>query len=108
MAETMKQYSSCAPANDFRKMSSYRECLCAILKLLADFGKEVGFYRGAENICIFLADFSPSAHANVFSILAPVAAELPARCAVDVLNRGLFCFFLLFAALHDAYLYLPC
>lgn len=49
----MKQYSSCAPANDFRKMSSYRECLCAILKLLADFGKEVGFTAVPKTFVFF-------------------------------------------------------
>lgn len=42
MAETMKQDGSRAPANEFSKMSSYRECVCATLKLLAEFGKEVG------------------------------------------------------------------
>ncbi|KAM9842486.1 MAP3K12-binding inhibitory protein 1 [Aulostomus maculatus] len=41
MAETMKLSGNYAPPNDSLKMSSYTDCMCVILKLLADFGKEL-------------------------------------------------------------------
>lgn len=38
----MKLSGNHAPPNESGEMSSYRDCMCVILKLLADFGKEVG------------------------------------------------------------------
>lgn len=82
MAETMKRDVSRAPANEFRKMSSYRECVCAMLKLFADFGKEVGWTTVPQSP-VLLAGSGPLAHANVFSIPALAAAELPPTCSIE-------------------------
>lgn len=42
MAETMKMSGNHVPATESGEMSSYRDCMRVILKLLADFGREVG------------------------------------------------------------------
>lgn len=39
----MKLSGNHAPSNESDTMSNYTECMCVILKLLADFGKEVSF-----------------------------------------------------------------
>lgn len=78
MAETMEQDGSRAPANELSKMSSYQECVCATLKLLADFGKEVGWATWPECL-VLLAGAGPLAHANVFSIPALRDALAAAR-----------------------------
>uniref|UniRef100_UPI0037E86635 MAP3K12-binding inhibitory protein 1 n=1 Tax=Semicossyphus pulcher TaxID=241346 RepID=UPI0037E86635 len=41
MAETMKLSGVPTRPNESSKMSSYRDCMCAVLKLLADFGNEL-------------------------------------------------------------------
>lgn len=42
MAETEKLSENEAPPSEPTKMSSYRHCMDVVLKLLSDFGKEVG------------------------------------------------------------------
>lgn len=111
MAETMKQDGSRAPANEFSKMSSYRECVCATLKLLAEFGKEVGWATWPESpvgFLFFFAGLGPLAHANVFSIPALRAAAVLSRqrmCCQHVEHidvQLLLFFFLFFSFLRDS------
>lgn len=46
----MKQEGNRAPPNEASQMSSYSECVCAMLRLLADFGKEVGPSTWSESV----------------------------------------------------------
>ncbi|CAG5866695.1 unnamed protein product [Menidia menidia] len=50
MAKTTKQSEYDAPPSEASKMSSYRDCMCMILKLLADFGTELGLSEAALRI----------------------------------------------------------
>ncbi|KAF1374604.1 hypothetical protein PFLUV_G00230830 [Perca fluviatilis] len=71
MAETMKLSGNQAPPNESSKMSSYRDCMCALLKHLSDFGKELKLgdaaLRIAVNIDAVGLPSSPDAH--VYSCL---------------------------------------
>lgn len=44
MADTMKPSGLHTPANESRDMSSLTDCVCVLLKLLANFGQEVGWH----------------------------------------------------------------
>lgn len=50
MAETIKQDGSRAPPDEASQMSSYSECVRAMLRLLADFAKEVGPTTWSESV----------------------------------------------------------
>ncbi|XP_075879307.1 MAP3K12-binding inhibitory protein 1 [Nelusetta ayraudi] len=80
MAETMKQDGSRAPANEFNKMSSYRECVCATLKLLADFGKELKVNDAALRIEVNVnaLDLPSSPDASVHACLQEHITKLQA------------------------------
>ncbi|TDG99081.1 hypothetical protein EPR50_G00207190 [Perca flavescens] len=71
MAETMKLSGNQAPPNESSKMSSYRDCMSALLKHLSDFGKELKLgdaaLRIAVNIDAVGLPSSPDAH--VYSCL---------------------------------------
>ncbi|XP_078134101.1 MAP3K12-binding inhibitory protein 1 [Sander vitreus] len=71
MAETMKLSGNQAPPNESSKMSSYRECMCAILKHLSDFGKKLQLGDAALRIAVNIDAVgllsSPDAH--VYSCL---------------------------------------
>ncbi|KAM9354174.1 MAP3K12-binding inhibitory protein 1 [Pholidichthys leucotaenia] len=67
MAETMKELSGTgAPPNDFSKMSVYRDCMDVLLRLLADFGKELqlgdAVLRIEINPSAVSLPFCPAAH----------------------------------------------
>ncbi|KAF7662919.1 hypothetical protein LDENG_00222900, partial [Lucifuga dentata] len=77
MAETMKLSGEVAP-NEFSKMSNYRDCVCAILMLLADFGKELKLGDAALRINIDAANFPLSSTDHVYSCLQQHIAKLQA------------------------------
>lgn len=80
MAETMKRDVSRAPAKEFPKMSSYRECVCAMLKLLADFGKELKLNDAALRIEVNVnaLDLPSSPDAGVHASLQEHVTKLQA------------------------------
>ncbi|XP_032356769.1 MAP3K12-binding inhibitory protein 1 [Etheostoma spectabile] len=71
MAETMKLSGNQAPPNEFSKMSSYRDCVCTILKHLSDFGKELKLGDAALRITVNInaVDLPSSPDAHVYSCL---------------------------------------
>uniref|UniRef100_UPI003AAFB4E0 MAP3K12-binding inhibitory protein 1 isoform X1 n=1 Tax=Centroberyx gerrardi TaxID=166262 RepID=UPI003AAFB4E0 len=71
MAEKMK-LSGNAPPNEASQMSSYRDCMCVILKLLADFGEELKL--GEVNMDAVDLPSSPAAH--VYSCLQQHISKL--------------------------------
>ncbi|KAM7403438.1 hypothetical protein PAMA_004073 [Pampus argenteus] len=80
MAETMKLSMNYAPPNQFGKMSSYTDCMCVILKLLADFGKELKLGDAALRIEVNTDAVSPpsSPAAHVYSCLQQHITKLQA------------------------------
>lgn len=80
MAETTKQSGSHAPPNESGKMSSYTDCMCVILKRLADFGKELKLGDAALRIEVNIDAVSPlsSPAAHVYSCLQQHITKLQA------------------------------
>ncbi|XP_045919500.1 MAP3K12-binding inhibitory protein 1 isoform X3 [Micropterus dolomieu] len=80
MAETMKLSGSHAPRNESREMSSYSDCMCVILKLLADFGKELKLNDAALKIEVNIdaVDLPSSPDAHVYNSLQGHITKLQA------------------------------
>ncbi|XP_049918608.1 MAP3K12-binding inhibitory protein 1 isoform X3 [Epinephelus moara] len=80
MAETMKLSGNHAPPNEASKMSSYRDCVCALLKLLADFGAELKLSDAALRIEVNIdaVDLPSSPDAHVLSCLQEHITKLQA------------------------------
>ncbi|CAK6965987.1 MAP3K12-binding inhibitory protein 1 [Scomber scombrus] len=80
MAETMKQTGNHAPPHESGKMSSYTDCMCVILKLLADFGKELKLGDTALRIEVNIDAVSPASSpaAHVYSCLQQHITKLQA------------------------------
>ncbi|XP_029316630.1 MAP3K12-binding inhibitory protein 1 [Cottoperca gobio] len=81
MAETMKLSGNHAPPNETSKMSSsYRDCMCAILKLLSGFGKELKLSDAALRIEVNInaVDLPSSPDAHVYSCLQEHITKLQA------------------------------
>uniref|UniRef100_A0A8P4KCZ3 MAP3K12 binding inhibitory protein 1 n=1 Tax=Dicentrarchus labrax TaxID=13489 RepID=A0A8P4KCZ3_DICLA len=80
MAETMKLSGNHAPPNGSREMSSYRDCVCVILQLLADFGKELKLSDAALKIEVNLeaVDLPSSPDAHAFKCLQEHITKLQA------------------------------
>nr|XP_046269762.1 MAP3K12-binding inhibitory protein 1 [Scatophagus argus] len=83
MAETTKQSGNHAPPNEASKMSSYADCMCVILKLLADFGKELKLSDAALRIEVNVdaLDLPPSPNVHVYSRLQEHITKLQAVSA---------------------------
>ncbi|XP_022606664.1 MAP3K12-binding inhibitory protein 1 [Seriola dumerili] len=70
MAETMKPSGHHTLLNESSEMSSYTDCMCVLLKLLANFGKELKLDVAALRIEVNTdAVNPPSSAANVYSCL---------------------------------------
>ncbi|KAM9341510.1 MAP3K12-binding inhibitory protein 1 [Symphorus nematophorus] len=80
MAETKMLSGNPAPPNESSEMSSYRDCVCAILKLLADFGKELKLSDAALRIEVNInaLDVLSSPDAHVYSCLQEHITKLQA------------------------------
>ncbi|XP_008293275.1 MAP3K12-binding inhibitory protein 1 [Stegastes partitus] len=80
MAETMKPSGNHAPPNECSKMSSYRGCMEVILKLLADFEKELKLGDAALRIEInpSAVNLQSSPAARVYSSLLEHITKLQA------------------------------
>ncbi|XP_035530519.1 MAP3K12-binding inhibitory protein 1 [Morone saxatilis] len=80
MAETMKLSGNHAPPNGSSELSSYRDCVCVILKLLADFGKELKLSDAALKIEVNLdaVDLPSSPDAHAFKCLQEHITKLQA------------------------------
>ncbi|KAI3367487.1 hypothetical protein L3Q82_026337 [Scortum barcoo] len=80
MAEKMKLCGNHAAADESGEMSSYRDCMCAILRLLADFGKELKQSDAALRIEVNLdaVDLSSSPDAHLHSSLQEHITKLQA------------------------------
>ncbi|KAM7376186.1 hypothetical protein PAMP_005930 [Pampus punctatissimus] len=80
MAETMKLNVNYAPPNQSGKMSSYTDCMCVILKLLGDFGKELKLGDAALRIEVNIDAVSPpsSPAAHVYRCLQQHITKLQA------------------------------
>ncbi|KAM6917150.1 MAP3K12-binding inhibitory protein 1 [Lycodopsis pacificus] len=80
MAETMKLSRNHAPPNESRKLSSYRDCMCAILTLLSDFGKELKLSDAAlrVEVSIDAVDLPSSPDAHVYNCLQEHVTQLQA------------------------------
>nr|XP_033497804.1 MAP3K12-binding inhibitory protein 1 isoform X1 [Epinephelus lanceolatus] len=80
MAETMKLSGNHAPPNEASKMSSYRDCVCALLKLLADFGTELKLSDAALRIEVNIdaVDLPSSPDAHMLSCLQEHITKLQA------------------------------
>ncbi|XP_037603355.1 MAP3K12-binding inhibitory protein 1 [Sebastes umbrosus] len=76
MAETMKLSGHHAPPNE----ASYRDCMCAVLKLLSDFGKELKLSDAALRIEVNIdaVDLPSSPDARVYSCLQKHITKLQA------------------------------
>ncbi|XP_047466340.1 MAP3K12-binding inhibitory protein 1 [Mugil cephalus] len=80
MAETMKLSGNHAPPDESSKMSSYRGCVDVILKLLADFGKELKLGDAALRIEVnpSAVNLPSSPPAHVYSCLQEHITKLQA------------------------------
>uniref|UniRef100_A0A3Q3KLP7 MAP3K12 binding inhibitory protein 1 n=2 Tax=Monopterus albus TaxID=43700 RepID=A0A3Q3KLP7_MONAL len=77
MAETMKQSGKHAIPNESSKVSSYADCVCALLKLLADFGKELKLSDDALRIEV---------NADTVNVSSPPAAHVY-RCLQEHVTK---------------------
>ncbi|XP_029983216.1 MAP3K12-binding inhibitory protein 1 isoform X2 [Sphaeramia orbicularis] len=80
MAETLKPSGSPAPSNELSKMSSYKDCMCVILKLLADFGEELKVGGASLRIQVQLdaVDLPSPSVGHVYSCLQQHITKLQA------------------------------
>ncbi|KAK5857730.1 hypothetical protein PBY51_010955 [Eleginops maclovinus] len=81
MADTMKLSGNHAPPHDSSRMSgSYRDCMCAILKLFSDFGRELKLSDAALRIEVNIdaVDLPSSPDAHVVSCLQEHITKLQA------------------------------
>ncbi|XP_068436553.1 MAP3K12-binding inhibitory protein 1 isoform X2 [Clinocottus analis] len=80
MAETMKLSGNHAPPNEASRLSSYRDCVCAVLKLLADFGKELKLSDAALRIEVSIdaVDLPSSPDTRVYKCLQQHVTQLQA------------------------------
>ncbi|KAG8013186.1 MAP3K12-binding inhibitory protein 1 [Nibea albiflora] len=80
MAETTKLSANRGPAHGTGDMSSYRDCVCAMLRLLADFGKELKLSDAALRIEVNIdaVDVPSSPDAHVYSSLQEHITKLQA------------------------------
>ncbi|XP_044022936.1 MAP3K12-binding inhibitory protein 1 isoform X1 [Siniperca chuatsi] len=80
MAETMKLSGNHAYPDESSEMSSYRDCVCVILKLLADFGKELKLSDAALRIEVNInaVDLPSSPDTHVYSSLQEHITKLQA------------------------------
>ncbi|XP_059210046.1 MAP3K12-binding inhibitory protein 1 [Centropristis striata] len=71
MSDTMKLSGNHALANEANTMSSYRDCMCAMLRLLSDFGKELKLNDAALRIEVNIdaVDLPSSPDAHVYRYL---------------------------------------
>ncbi|XP_070698644.1 MAP3K12-binding inhibitory protein 1 isoform X2 [Pempheris klunzingeri] len=76
----MKLSGNHAPPNESSKMSSYRDCMCVILKLLADFGKELKLSDAVLKIEVNVGavDLPPSPDAHTYRCLHEHITKLQA------------------------------
>ncbi|KAM3594104.1 uncharacterized protein V6R79_002385 [Siganus canaliculatus] len=86
MADTMKPGGSRDAPNEFTGMSSYRDCIFAILKLLANFGKELKLSDAALKVEVNtdVLDLPSSPDAHVLSSLQDHITKL--QCVSESLN----------------------
>ncbi|XP_034531125.1 MAP3K12-binding inhibitory protein 1 isoform X2 [Notolabrus celidotus] len=80
MAETMKLSGNPPAPNESSNMSSYRDCMCAVLRHLADFGRELKMGENALRIDINVdaVDLPSSPEAHVYSYLQEHIMKLQA------------------------------
>ncbi|XP_056283004.1 MAP3K12-binding inhibitory protein 1 [Pseudoliparis swirei] len=80
MAETMKLTGNDAPPNDASRLSSYRDCVCAVLKLLSSFGKELKLSDAALRIEVSIdaVDLPSSPDTRVYACLQQHVTQLQA------------------------------
>ncbi|TNN85120.1 MAP3K12-binding inhibitory protein 1 [Liparis tanakae] len=80
MAETMKLTGNYAPPNDASRLPSYRDCVCAVLKLLSGFGKELKLSDAALRIEVSIdaVDLPSSPDSRVYACLQQHVTQLQA------------------------------
>nr|XP_040055920.1 MAP3K12-binding inhibitory protein 1 isoform X2 [Gasterosteus aculeatus aculeatus] len=80
MAETMKLSENHATPNESSKLSSYRDCVCVMLKLLSGFGKELKLSDAALRIEVNIdaLDLPSSPDAHVYNSLQQHVTQLQA------------------------------
>nr|ACQ57869.1 MAP3K12-binding inhibitory protein 1 [Anoplopoma fimbria] len=80
MAETMKLSGNHAPPNESCNMSNYRDCTCAMLKLLSDFGRELKLSDAALRIEVNIdaVDLPSSPDTHVYNCLQEHITQLQA------------------------------